>query len=330
MGVSKVVYGDNTLVDLTNDSVSETTLAKGVTAHNAAGDQVTGTMEAGTSVTKETITEALGYTPTKAWYVTFTTDSDNNIITDKTVAEIYQAYQDGYAVYGLAENMVFHLSAIDSDSALFSRVYNVSGAEASYTVEWDTKTLKWNGVINEIYNAELINSILAAGVKNPKALTINSGGTAITYDGSEAKTIDIGSSGAGQSPLIVNVKIGDVKAEFSKYVYYSVTSVDKTFTQIRSAYNEGNVIIARTNYYGDLQLNLCDDTGVSFYLSSVDDEDCIYTSLGYISTQPVDNQWQFCVTYLGDRYATKAEIPDESTLVNKVLAALPTWTGGSY
>lgn len=202
MGVSKVVYGDNTLVDLTNDSVSAATLAKGVTAHNAAGDQVTGIMEAGTDVTKETITEALGYTPTKAWYVTFTID-DNNITTvDKTVAEIYQAYQDGYAVYGNVEGMVFNPVFIDSDSAAFSIIYNVSEKGAvSYTIEWDSETLKWFLVINSFYSAYVIDN----GIENPYALTINSGGTTITYDGSEAKTVNISSSVPDETTLVNKV-----------------------------------------------------------------------------------------------------------------------------
>lgn len=42
MGISKVNFGRNTLIDLTNDSVTASTLAKGATAHNAAGERVVG------------------------------------------------------------------------------------------------------------------------------------------------------------------------------------------------------------------------------------------------------------------------------------------------
>ena len=42
MGISKVNFGRNTLIDLTNDSVTASALAKGATAHNAAGEQVVG------------------------------------------------------------------------------------------------------------------------------------------------------------------------------------------------------------------------------------------------------------------------------------------------
>lgn len=47
MAVNKVVYGDKTLVDLTNDSVTPDTLAEGATAHDASGAQITGTMKSG-------------------------------------------------------------------------------------------------------------------------------------------------------------------------------------------------------------------------------------------------------------------------------------------
>lgn len=47
MSVNKVIYNGNTLVDLTSDTVTPETLAEGVTAHNAAGDKVTGTMLGG-------------------------------------------------------------------------------------------------------------------------------------------------------------------------------------------------------------------------------------------------------------------------------------------
>lgn len=42
MGVSKVDFAGNTLVDLTGDSVTPETLLEGATAHNAAGEQIAG------------------------------------------------------------------------------------------------------------------------------------------------------------------------------------------------------------------------------------------------------------------------------------------------
>lgn len=53
MAVSKVVYNGNTLIDLTSDTVTADTLAAGVTAHGADGEEIVGTaisiVEQGTS-----------------------------------------------------------------------------------------------------------------------------------------------------------------------------------------------------------------------------------------------------------------------------------------
>lgn len=43
MGVSKVVYGSTTLIDLTADTVTANALAYGVTAHGSDGEAITGT-----------------------------------------------------------------------------------------------------------------------------------------------------------------------------------------------------------------------------------------------------------------------------------------------
>ena len=42
MAISKVVYGSTTLIDLTGDTVTASDLASGVTAHNSAGEVITG------------------------------------------------------------------------------------------------------------------------------------------------------------------------------------------------------------------------------------------------------------------------------------------------
>ena len=45
MGVNKVEFGGDTLIDLTSDTVTPETLAEGETAHNAAGEEITGTLK---------------------------------------------------------------------------------------------------------------------------------------------------------------------------------------------------------------------------------------------------------------------------------------------
>lgn len=47
MGRSKINFGDETLIDLTGDSVTPEAMLSGVTAHNAAGDPIKGTLVPG-------------------------------------------------------------------------------------------------------------------------------------------------------------------------------------------------------------------------------------------------------------------------------------------
>lgn len=52
MGVSKVVLGEETLVDLTNDSVNEENLLEGATAHGANGEPVKGNVVVPTKISQ--------------------------------------------------------------------------------------------------------------------------------------------------------------------------------------------------------------------------------------------------------------------------------------
>lgn len=45
MAVNQVIYGEETLIDLTNDTVTPSALAEGETAHNAAGEEIVGTLK---------------------------------------------------------------------------------------------------------------------------------------------------------------------------------------------------------------------------------------------------------------------------------------------
>lgn len=50
LDVSKVVYGEEVLIDLTEDTVTPETLKKGFTAHDKSGAKIIGTMEDGDDV----------------------------------------------------------------------------------------------------------------------------------------------------------------------------------------------------------------------------------------------------------------------------------------
>ena len=73
--INKVIFGSDTLIDLTEDTVSPETLGKGVTAHDKSGVPIVGTMESGGSLTPATKKEVNFY------------DYDGTILYSYTVAE---------------------------------------------------------------------------------------------------------------------------------------------------------------------------------------------------------------------------------------------------
>lgn len=56
MAISKVIYGNTTLLDLTGDTVTASTLSYGITAHGADGEPITGTNTGGTDTSDATAT----------------------------------------------------------------------------------------------------------------------------------------------------------------------------------------------------------------------------------------------------------------------------------
>ena len=183
MGISKVNFGRDTLIDLTNDSVTAGTLAKGATAHNAAGEQVVGTLDV-----KGT------------FYVTVTQGDNDSVTADKTSLEVYAAYVAGYAVYALAklkngDPCILPLSFALSDSE--------DGVSLGFTITGSINPTSrpeyicvmsifgfWGIFRGFLARPDDIPAIPTA-LKNPNALTIKIGSTTVTYDGSTAETVEI-------------------------------------------------------------------------------------------------------------------------------------------
>ena len=59
MAVNKIIYGGNTLVDLTSDTVTANDLAEGITATAADGNKVVGVMTKGEIASYDEIDNAL-------------------------------------------------------------------------------------------------------------------------------------------------------------------------------------------------------------------------------------------------------------------------------
>lgn len=185
MGVSKVNFGGDTLIDLTNDSVDAASLLKGKTAHNAAGEQIVGEVD-----------DVKG-----TFYVTVTQGDGNSATADKTPAEVYAAYAAGYAVYALVKlrdyvypyilSLVFALSnSEDLALAFTTAIGSTSPTSRPQYISVISIFDFWSAWSGTLARPEDIPAI-PTELKNPNALTIKIGSTTVTYDGSAAQTVTI-------------------------------------------------------------------------------------------------------------------------------------------
>lgn len=100
MANNKIIYGDQVLIDLTQDTVDPSKLAKGITAHNRSGEIITGenTFDADTSDADAVASEIL---ETKTAYVNglkVVGTMPNRTGTEGTINSVDQEYiiQNGY------------------------------------------------------------------------------------------------------------------------------------------------------------------------------------------------------------------------------------------
>ena len=103
MAASKVIYGGETLIDLTADTITKDKLLKGYTAHGANGEEITGTCEfdANTQDATATVAEILaGKTAYNKGVKLTGTMKNNGAVTGKISTKsgkytVPQGYHDG-------------------------------------------------------------------------------------------------------------------------------------------------------------------------------------------------------------------------------------------
>ena len=139
MAVNKVDVNGSTVLDLTNDSVTPETLTLGATAHNAAGEQITGTYEAPvTSVNEQTgdvvvTAESIG-AQQKLYNLTLDTPIVENqtINPDSTYTFSSPITLNEYDMYWIDVQMVYE-GKVQNRYQLLSRAVN---GDSGITVQW--------------------------------------------------------------------------------------------------------------------------------------------------------------------------------------------------
>lgn len=138
MGVSKVNFGGDTLIDLTNDSVTADMLVKGATAHDAAGEQVVGTFE-------------------PALIVTVTKNTDGIFSADKTNQEIYEAFQKGIYIEARRPDLEMVYKLYDVPNAgKASFVSTMMDSASGSAIGYDTIKINSNAVTYQSVNSNVL------------------------------------------------------------------------------------------------------------------------------------------------------------------------------
>ena len=139
MAVNRVDVNGSTVLDLTNDSVTPETLTLGATAHNAAGEQITGTYEAPvTSVNEQTgdvvvTAESIG-AQQKLYNLTLDTPIVENqtINPNSTYTFSSPITLNEYEMYWIDVQMVYE-GKVQNRYQLLSRAVN---GDSGITVQW--------------------------------------------------------------------------------------------------------------------------------------------------------------------------------------------------
>lgn len=116
MAINKVEYNGEVLMDLTEDTVTEETLASGVTAHNAAGEPITGTMTGGVqSDWAQTDETQLDYIKNKPEIKSEAIKDDSSLITS---GGVYEAIENGKEIVYIPVELGFNESGMPITATL--------------------------------------------------------------------------------------------------------------------------------------------------------------------------------------------------------------------
>lgn len=176
----------------------------------------------GGTVTEADIENALGYKPISAddvpvkkvngatgdvkstFYVTITSAEDESISADKTLEEIYTAYEKGYTVYAktaTSPQIIVPLTIAVHSGNDYAVVFNGAvtfGDTTEYAISNDGSG--WTIYAKDIAFKDNIPTIPTA-LKNPHPLNIKIGNATTIYDGSAEQTVEIPDGGGTNESL---------------------------------------------------------------------------------------------------------------------------------
>lgn len=145
MAINKVIYGSNTLIDLTADTITPEMLAQGITAHDKSGEPITGTStkDSDTSDATASVAEILiGKTAYARGAMLTGTMPDNGAISetisakDQTVA-VALGFHDGSGTVSISDTEKEKIIPANVKQGI-----TILGVEGEYTGEGATAQSK--------------------------------------------------------------------------------------------------------------------------------------------------------------------------------------------
>ena len=230
MAYSKVIYNNETLIDLTSDTVDAAHLATGYTAHDASGAAITGTYSGGSSATLGT----------------------KSITANGT----YNASSDSYDGYSQV--------TVNVSPTLQSKT-NISPTESSQTITADSGYDGLSSVTVEAISSTYVGSAITR-VSDNSTITINGAtvsvrGGDVYYTGNVSKTIPLqtktitpSESEQTVTPDTGNSGLSSVTVEAISSTYVGSGITRRTFTS-EDAFSgldvEGGYIFVDAGYYAN-------------------------------------------------------------------------------
>ena len=183
MAVNKVVINDNTVLDLTGDTVTPTDLREGITAHDATGMQITGTRPA-----------------------TSGTDTSDATATADDIARGKTAYVQGEKVTGTVDTVEAGYYTIENASVSYDGSYILQSTKFQYpTLYKEGASVKLQAPLSTYGDAT------AADVAKGKTMTSKAGLKVVGTNTNDADTRDATATAAdiaaGKTAYVQGAKV---------------------------------------------------------------------------------------------------------------------------
>lgn len=337
MAINKVVYGDDTLIDLTQDSVSAENLLEGETAHDRSGVPVTGTAKQG-HILKNQAGTAMTQQPNMQFADAHLTNDATNSATEietfkaLTSQEYAQATEDGAYIITDGDGAVIGAVSDDYVEVTADGIKNIRTLlnELYALVDWSkvgndsyikqgTRYYKYQ----REYESKKVFSLLFANTSHNIIqfyALYSSNSSFLEYDKdnlSDVSTTNVPSNGTKITLYYGNKKaVVDLQTTANRCLYDSNTTVKQ---KIDAKADKNDLIIATVNSENKIATFPVDTTALYYVEIGVSSQN---TSTAIIAISKLYSN--ICPYVLAEKYASDCQISSISMSGNNVVLTMST------